>query len=165
MYRNDYNIEAKSELNRIYSIEQETETSRIELWDNTSWCILVDTFRNEAEFKANYQKAIEKYETETIGDKILETVKNWRFYYKDGLTSIDEETVIYNGKQARILADFWGDMTIRKTVKDTTIYIENNTIENGCLFIIRNGKDVLDYLKGHTENLRKAKQVFDCAVC
>ena len=164
MYRSEF-INAKSDLNRTYSIWQESENSRIELYDDTSWLILVDTFRNETELKANMKNSIKKYESETIGEKILQEVEKWTFNYKDGFVSIDDETNIYNGKQARILADYWGDLGVRKSVKDTTIYIENITIENGCIYVIRNADDVMNYLKGKTEHLRKAKEVITSNPC
>lgn len=156
MFKREYNINVNSRLNRVYAIEQETEVSSIRVYDETSWIIFVAKFDNEQELKDKLQIAIDEYETKTIGKKFLDEVNNWTFNYKDGVVSINEETFIFSGKQARIVNDFWGDMDIRKTVKDSTIYLTDNDNE----YVIRNDKDIINYLYGNVEKLRIAKSIY-----
>lgn len=122
-------------------------------------------------------KDIEKWENGEIGDYFFKSALEYVYWYKDGTYCIQDgyengdllkdpkSVFLLTKKQAEDFQDFY-EQEIGKTYK--TENMKNGKLylieEHFCLgddrpnkaWLVRNGKDITDYLNGKTENLVKA---------
>ena len=127
-------------------------------------------------------KDIGKWENGEIGDYFFETAQKYEFNYKDGTYTIhdgieqgeelgDLKTVTLITKtQAKDFEEFWegecGQVFKYENMEDGKLYLceehfDINDNRPNRAWLVRNGKDITDYLNGKTDNLVKADVLCD----